>query len=263
MREPVQWCQDGTPRSLRFDDVYRTRFAALSQSSQVYLGGCRLPHVWQGRQRFIVLETGFGLGLNFLTTWAAWEADRQSCAELHFVSIEGFPVASADILRSSAALGGDLPAGALTALGALSEQLAQAWAGLRSGWQTLEFARGRVQLTLAVGPVMSMLEQWTGIADAVYLDGFSPAKNPDMWSDDVLAQVAARCRNGTTLASFSTQRRLREQLARLGFSVQRRPGVPPKRHRLEAVFGVAAERPLAPVLGAGDCLAAIGHNPAQ
>ena len=88
MNEPVLWTGDGNPYSPRFNDVYRSRSGGLAQAVDVFLTGCGLPQRWRGRAQCTLLETGFGLGLNFLTTWAAWEADAQRCDCLHFVSLK-------------------------------------------------------------------------------------------------------------------------------------------------------------------------------
>ena len=93
-----------------------------------------------------------------------------------------------------------------------------------------------MQLTLAVGEVQTMLEGLACEADAVYLDGFSPAVNPDMWSHTTLQAVARHCRPGTTLATYTVAHSVREALEQLGFRVEKCQGLAPKRHRLEAVF---------------------------
>lgn len=95
-------------------------------------------------------------------------------------------------------------------------------------------------MTLAVGEVLPMLRHLDCAADAVYLDGFSPARNPDMWSHAALQAVARHCRAGTTLATYTVARGVRETLAQLGFRVEKRTGLAPKRHCLAAVFGSAA-----------------------
>jgi tRNA 5-methylaminomethyl-2-thiouridine biosynthesis bifunctional protein len=240
--EPVVWAGDGSPHSPRFNDSYRSRSGGVAQALGVFLAGCGLPGRWRGAAEFTVLETGFGLGINFLTTWAAWEADERRCERLHFVSIEAYPVAAADIVRSAlapdGAAGTQSPPTPLAArVQALAQQLAGAWHDdPPSGVQHLRFADGGVQLTLAVGEVQSMLERLTCEADAVYLDGFSPALNPQMWSRATLQALARRCGPGTLLATYTVARSVRETLAQLGFRVEKRPGLPPKHHRLEAVF---------------------------
>ena len=100
MPETLAW-RDGVPFSERYGDVYASRDGALAQAMQVFVGGCGLPQGWQGRDQFVVLETGFGLGTNFLATWQAWCDDRQRPQRLHFVSVEAHPV-SADSLRAAA-----------------------------------------------------------------------------------------------------------------------------------------------------------------
>lgn len=238
MTEPVQWLPDGSPHSPRFNDRYRSRTGALAQSLTVFLGASDLPQRWRGREVFTLLETGFGLGLNFLTTWAAWELDAQRCERLHFVSIEAYPVAPADILRNAQlpeAPGAAEPPLAAR-LPALAQELAQAWHTLQPGPQQFHFASGRVCLSLALGQVQPMLAQLDCVADAVYLDGFSPALNPDMWSFATLQAIERLCRPGTTLASYSVALAVRESLKQLGFSVRKCPGLPPKRHRLEALM---------------------------
>ena len=236
--EPVQWLEDGSPHSPRFKDRYRSRTGGVAQALTVFVAACGLPQRWRGCEQFTVLETGFGLGLNFLATWAAWEADAQRCERLHFVSVEAYPVAAADIVRN--AQGPELPGTAEPQLAArvpaLAQELAQAWPSLQPGVQQLQFAAGRVCLTLALGDVQPMLAQLDCIADAVYLDGFSPALNPEMWSHDMLQALARHCRTGTMLASYSVALGVRESLKALGFSVCKRPGLPPTRHRLEALF---------------------------
>ena len=238
MTEPVLWLDDGSPHSERFHDRYRSRTGGLAQALTVFVNACGLPQRWRGRDQFTVLETGFGLGLNFLATWAAWDADAQRCAQLNFVSVEAYPVAAADIVRNVLAPGvpGDAELQLQARVHELARELARAWQGLRSGLQQLHFAEGRVRLTLAVGDVQPMLGELDCVADAVYLDGFSPALNPDMWSWATLQAVANHCRAGTTLASYTVALGVRESLQQLGFSVRKRAGLPPKRHRLEALL---------------------------
>lgn len=242
------WDAEGAPYSPRFGDVYHSRSGALAQARAVFLAGCGLPQGWQGRAGHTILETGFGLGLNFLATWAAWRADPRRCAHLHFVSVEAYPVQAADIERAAHSLhAGDAHETALRdAIATAACELAGAWQRIQPGLQTLAFDGGQVTLTLAVGEVLPMLAQLGGPVDAVYLDGFSPARNPAMWSAPTLAAVARLCRPGTRLASWCVAGAVRARLQELGFVVQRLDGLPPKRHRLQAVFTAESAAASAP-----------------
>ncbi len=228
MAEPVEWLADGTPYSPRFSDRYRSETGAgLDQAQGVFLQGCGLPAAWAHQPRWTVLETGFGLGLNFLATWAAWRADPARPQQLHFVSVEAFPASAEDLLRNAA----DHPA-----LLPLAEELARSYWGLRPGVHRLRLDEGRVLLTLAIGDARTMLRELACTADAVYLDGFSPARNPDIWDLPTLKALLRCCRRGTRLATWTIARAVRDALTQCGFRHQRVPGVPPKRDRLEAVY---------------------------
>jgi len=238
MSELVVWMDDGSPHSPRFNDRYRSRTGGLAQACTVFLAGCDLPQRWCGRTQFTVLETGFGLGLNFLTTWAVWEPDTQRCNSLNFVSVEAYPVSASDILRNVHAhdSASEQTPALLERVQVLAQELVKAWQNLSPGIHQLHFAGGRVNLTLAVGDVLPMLKSLDHVADAVYLDGFSPNLNPEMWSASTLQEIANHCRAGTTLASYCVALHVREALKQYGFGVKKCPGLPPKRHRLEAIF---------------------------
>ena len=238
MNEPVVWLDDGSPHSPRFNDRYRSRTGGLAQAETVFLHGCGLPGAWRGKSEFTVLETGFGLGLNFLATWAAWEADEERSDLLKYCSIEGFPVAPVEIVRNATACGraadGDrLKAGRVQAM---ALELAQHWQGISVGINVFHFAQGQVQLTLAIGDVLPMLEVIDCTADGVYLDGFSPAVNLEMWSPATLGAVAAHCKPGARLGTYTIAKSVRQALGELGFQVKKCQGLPPKRDRLEAVM---------------------------
>ncbi|MDR3369826.1 tRNA (5-methylaminomethyl-2-thiouridine)(34)-methyltransferase MnmD [Rhodoferax sp.] len=250
MTEPVTWLADGSPHSTRFNDRYHSCAGGTAQALGVFLMGCGLPQRWQGRPLFTILETGFGLGMNFLTTWASWEADPQRCEQLHVVSVEAHPVAAADLVRNvqSATPPTDTERPLSATIAVRVHELARAWESLSPGIQTLNFAQGRVRLTLAVGEVQNMLPDLNCVADAVFLDGFSPQLNPQMWSADTLRAVAQHCRPGTTLATYTVAKDVRTRLQTLGFSVAKCPGLPPKRDRLQAIYRGAADQPASEVV---------------
>ena len=110
MHETVIWSDNNCPSSPRFNDVYRSRNGGLVQAETVFLGGCQLPQRWREVPQFCVLETGFGLGLNFLATWNTWQQDDQRCTVLHYVAIEAYPVSTVDLLHSAKALAPPNPA---------------------------------------------------------------------------------------------------------------------------------------------------------
>ena len=232
MSEPIHWLPDGTPYSPRFGDRYHSENGGLEQARRVFLQGCGLPAAWAGQSQWRVLETGFGFGLNFLVTWAAWRADEQRPRLLHFVSTEAWPVSPADLSRATIAH---------PELAPLAEQLHAQWWGLLPGVHRLAFEGGRVLLTLYIGDAQEMLRQQAPTADSVYLDGFSPSVNPEIWSAHTLKAVARCCRRGTQLATWTIARAVRDALAECGFEVQRVPGVPPKRDNLHATYDPAWE----------------------
>jgi tRNA 5-methylaminomethyl-2-thiouridine biosynthesis bifunctional protein len=230
MAEPVEWASDGTPRSARFDDIYRSATGGLEQARHVFLQGCGLPAAWAGLPHWRVLEAGFGLGLNFLATWRCWKDDPQRPRMLHYVSIEAWPVAAADLVRS---------AQAHPELQPLADELALQWWGLTPGFHRLAFEGGQVLLTVCIGDVQAMLRELDFRADSVYLDGFEPQRNPEMWSLGTLKAVARLCRRGAGLATWTSAGQVRRDLLQCGFQVGRTEGLPPKRHSLRGTFDPA------------------------
>lgn len=227
MPERIEWLPDGTPYSPRFGDRYRSELGGLAQSREVFLRGCGLPEAWANQPQWRILETGFGLGLNFLVSWQAWKADPARPRLLHFVSTEAFPASAADMLRAAAAHPELMP---------LAQQLqAQCW-GLLPGVHRLVFEEGRVLLSLCIGDTQAVLREQRFEADSVYLDGFSPSKNPDIWDLHTLKAVARCCRRGTRIASWTIARAVLDGLTQCGFTVRKTPGLPPKRDNLQGEF---------------------------
>lgn len=239
---------DGHPYSPFFDDVYHTTSGGLGQAQQVFLACNGLPSRWAGRAAFTIVETGFGLGLNFLATWAAWRADPARSRRLHFISIEKHPFRVDDLARLQAAW---------PELAELSAGLRRQWPALLPGVHRLGFDDGRVTLDLVFGDAVQALPLVEARADAFYLDGFSPACNPDMWSPAVFAQLARLAAPGASLATWSVAGEVRRGLQAVGFAVERRPGFGGKRQMLAGRFEGAARSPEAPaerralVIGAG------------
>ena len=236
MAEVIEWVDDGTeggaPYNPRFGDRYRSELGGIEQAREVFLAGCGLPAAWRDQSRWCILETGFGLGLNFLVTWAAWKADSSRPKVLHFVSTEAYPASAADVLRSARAHPDLLPF-------ALQLQ-AQLW-GLLPGVHRLVLEGGHVLLTLCIGDAKAMLKQQRFEADSVYLDGFSPSKNPDIWDVHTFKAVARCCRRGTRIATWTIARAVRDALTQSGFIVKKVPGIPPKRNNLQGEYNPSWE----------------------
>ena len=236
MSETIEWLDDGTaggsPYSPRFGDRYRSELGGLEQAREVFLKGCGLPQAWAGQPQWCVLETGFGLGLNFLVTWAAWKTDPLRPRLLHFVSTEAFPASADDVLRSAQTHPELVP---------FAQELQRQLWGLLPGVHRLVFEGGQVLLTLCVGDAKAMLREPSFQADSVYLDGFSPQRNPDIWDVHTFKAVARCCRRGTRVATWTVARSVRDALAQCGFVVQKVPGIPPKRDNLQGEFNPAWE----------------------
>ena len=215
----------GAPFSSRYGDVYASRDGAWGQARHVFLGGNGLPGRWAGRDQFVIVETGFGLGTNFLATWQAWRDDPQRPRRLHFVSVELHPLPAAE-----------LAAWAAPEVADLGRQLAAAWPLPLPGVHRMEFEGGRVVLTLGLGDAKRLVPQWALGADAFFLDGFAPARNPDLWGEALLKALARLARPGATLATYTAARSVQDGLTASGFEVGLVPGFGRKREMLVARF---------------------------
>lgn len=216
---------DGTPFASDFGDRYFSRENGLAETRHVFLGGNQLPSRWQNQPQFIIAETGFGTGLNFLATWQAWDADPERCHTLHYLSIEKHPIPA---LRLGELLQ------AWPELASYSQALLAQYPPPLAGFHHLSFANHRVRLTLCFADVQDALGEWPTTVDAWYLDGFSPALNGEMWTAPVLQRLAQHSRMGTTLASFTVAGQVRRNVAAAGFHCEKRPGFGQKREMLTA-----------------------------
>ena len=219
----LAFAADGTPFSETFGDVYHSAEGGLAQARHVFLAGNGLPERWRGRDLFTVLETGFGFGLSFLATWKAWRDDAARCRRLHFVSIEKHPFAAGDL----AFLWGKYPE-----LEKESRELIALWPMLVPGLHRMEFEGGKVVLTLFMGDIADGLPQLQLAADAIYLDGFAPQKNPQMWEPALLRHLGRLAAPGATLATWSVASFVRSSLEGAGFAVEKEKGFGAKKEML-------------------------------
>lgn len=223
---PLIIADDGTPVSPAYGDVYHSAAGGHAQAKHVFMAGNGLPARWQGQHRFVILETGFGLGINFLATWLAWLNDPERCTELHFISLEKHPFTADDLARAHRAL---------SEFAALSDELVGHWPpreSLKPGEQRIALSDGRVIFHLELGDAIDVLPTLTTEVDAIYLDGFSPAKNPDLWSPELCRSLRRLAKPGATLATWSVAGAVRRALADAGFTVEKRPGFADKRQML-------------------------------
>jgi tRNA 5-methylaminomethyl-2-thiouridine biosynthesis bifunctional protein len=241
----LDWTEEG-PRSTRFDDVYFQLSDGLAESRAVFLAGCGLPERFAGRRAFHVGELGFGTGLNILALLDLWRRHRPDPqARLNIVSVEGYLISAADAARALAAF---------PELAEPAADLLAQWPDGRQGRHVIDFPEFGATLILCLGEVGAVLDDLDARMDAWFLDGFAPARNPQMWTEAVLSRVAALSAPGCMASSFTVAGGVRRRLAAEGFAVAKRPGFGRKRERLEAVMpGV---RPAVPalriaVIGAG------------
>ncbi|RJS94087.1 bifunctional tRNA (5-methylaminomethyl-2-thiouridine)(34)-methyltransferase MnmD/FAD-dependent 5-carboxymethylaminomethyl-2-thiouridine(34) oxidoreductase MnmC [Salinisphaera sp. Q1T1-3] len=212
-----------------YDDVYCAREGGLDESRHVFLDGNDLSARLAGlaaSQVFVVGETGFGAGRNMLATWALFETQAPPRARLHLFSVERHPLRAADLRRLVARW---------PTLTVQIERLASLWPAPVQGMHRLALAP-RVTLDLYLGEAEAGLAAFEGQVDAWFLDGFAPARNPAMWSPALCQALAARSRPGTTMATYSAARGLRDALTAAGFVWTRRPGFARKRHMLTGRF---------------------------
>lgn len=244
----LAFATDGTPYSADYDDVYHSSDGGLGQVHHVFLGGNNVLERWRGRERFVIVETGFGLGLNFLATWQAWRNDPQRCTRLHFVSFEKHPFQRADLALLQARW---------PELADCAAALQTQWPTLLPGMQRLFFDDERVILTLCFGDAIDMLPKLRGKADAFYLDGFSPNKNPELWSPRIYANLSRLATTNTTLATWTVAVAVRKELSAAGFLLGKTPGFGGKHEMTRGVFRVLRPAATPPqkrsaiVIGAG------------
>jgi tRNA U34 5-methylaminomethyl-2-thiouridine-forming methyltransferase MnmC len=210
-RADVEWRQGGIPVSRQFDDPYFSVDDGLAETEHVFLAGNGLPGRFGGL--FRIGELGFGTGLNCLVTLRAWEAAGRPGAVM-FTSFEAFPMVAEDMGRALGAFPALDGAGFVAVLA-------------RPGpWEVVPGFRVEV----VRGDVRETLPLWGGRVEAWYLDGFAPAKNPEMWGEDVLWEVVAHLEPGGTLATFTAAGHVRRALAAAGLEVERVAGYGRKRH---------------------------------
>ena len=254
IRAELDWTADGAPRSRVFDDIYFSREGGLDETRAVFLQGCSLPEAWSGRRRFTVAETGFGAGLNVLALLDLWRKSRPAGGRLSIFSVEAYPLTRDEARRALSAW---------PELADLSALLTSRWPRLAPGFHRIDLPELDATLDLAIGEALWGLQAWSGAADAWFLDGFAPAKNPGMWRDEVLQAIAARSAPGARLATFTVAGSVRRGLRAAGFEAVKRPGHGAKRERLEAALPGAAlaepEQPKVAVIGAGIAGAALAR----
>ena len=265
--QPATWHCDahGHLYAPSFGDTYASRGGAWGQADHVFIEGGGLPQRWGTQKCVRLLETGFGLGVNFLATWDHLRHSGSS-ARLHYVSIEKHPFTREDLRAALEHALAHAPVQSQSRLRVLADQLHKRWPPLLEGFHALELD-DQVSLTLVFADIAHALPAIQGPFDVFFLDGFAPDRNPQMWSSSQLVQLATLAAPGAQVASWCVAGAVRRALSDAGFVVEKRPGFGGKRDALTASWpGVVsnAESPTsALVIGAGIAGASVARQLAR
>lgn len=232
----VSFNDTGTPVAEAFDDIYFSNQSGLEETRYVFIYGNSLEARWNkhSHDTFIIAETGFGTGLNFLATWQEYERQSQnhSLPKLHFISTEKFPVPASQLKQALQSW---------PELAPFSESLIGHYPQFTPGCHRLLFANGQVTLDLWLGDALESLYQLSapleGLVDAWFLDGFAPSKNDAMWQPILFEQMARLSKTGCTVATFTAAGLVKRGLIENGFTVTKRKGFGRKREMITATAG--------------------------
>jgi tRNA 5-methylaminomethyl-2-thiouridine biosynthesis bifunctional protein len=214
-----------SPYSEIFDDIYFSPEDGPAETRYVFLDGNNLPENFKDKNIFTIGETGFGTGLNFLMAWQAFGKQREDGQKLHFISFEKYPLNKEDIQN---AMGEFFPNEMINAfLAAYPEEY--------SGVYEADI-HDYIRLTLIFGDINDEIQKLEEKVDAWFLDGFAPAKNPDMWTETVFRNMARLSHEETTVATFTAAGHVRRGLARVGFDVEKTKGFGRKRDMTKGVY---------------------------
>ncbi|MBQ0716461.1 MAG: tRNA (5-methylaminomethyl-2-thiouridine)(34)-methyltransferase MnmD [Sulfitobacter litoralis] len=214
----IEWKDSGVPVSSKFDDPYFSLDNGVEETQHVFIEGNDLANRF--RDGFRIAELGFGTGLNFLVAWDAWERNGAK-GTLHFTSFEAFPMSSEDMAQAHQSF---------PDFDGKRDGLLAAWSP-----EGGEMRFGDVVLTVVIGDARRAVPAWDGLADAWFLDGFSPAKNPELWEPELLHDVARHTAPFGTAATYTAAGAVRRALESAGFAVERTTGYGRKRHMTRAV----------------------------
>jgi tRNA U34 5-methylaminomethyl-2-thiouridine-forming methyltransferase MnmC len=223
----IEW-KEGQPFSSVFQDVYFSSDNGLLETEHVFLQGNDLSSRWQQLNfgTFTIAETGFGTGLNFLCAAKLWLESAHKDAVLRFISVEKFPLTLADITVALQLW---------PELSPLSTPLLAQYTALINS-ENISLYDNRIQLSLLIGEATEQLTKRHNTIDAWFLDGFSPAKNPDMWQPALFEQMARLSHPNTTFATFTSAGIVRRGLMSAGFKVNKRAGFGKKREMIAGYF---------------------------
>ncbi|MDP2596350.1 FAD-dependent 5-carboxymethylaminomethyl-2-thiouridine(34) oxidoreductase MnmC [Alteromonas stellipolaris] len=238
----VHFNENGTPVADHFGDVYFSNDSGINETQYVFMGGNSIVERWQAHSApsFVIAETGFGTGLNFLVAMQAFKSFRNAnpshpLKQLFFLSTEKFPLPKPDMEK------------ALLAFPALKKEataLSTRYPMELDGCHRRHFDEFATTLDLWIGDVHDLLPQWhsptAGLVDAWFLDGFAPSKNPDMWADTLFEQMARLSKVSATFATFTAAGFVKRGLAAAGFTVSKRKGFGRKRDMLVGIYETEA-----------------------
>ena len=241
---PVVSRRNGVLRADDFDDLYFDAQDGLAESQYVFIKGTQLPDKLRTSSHLTIAETGFGTGLNFLAVLDLLSAFPHH--QIDYISYESRPLSPKIMAASHAAF----PSLASYSA-ALLDNLPPRWPGLH----LRHFNNGQVRLHLHYGAAEALLAESAFQADIWFLDGFAPAKNPQIWSPTVLNHIGRLTRAGGHLASFTAAGAVRGGLSAAGFSIQKQPGFGRKRDMITGVKAGSAAEPTKPrtvgIIGGG------------
>ena len=267
MHADIEWDEQGQPISKSFGDVYFSKANGLEETRHVFLQHNQLEERWRVLSEnsfFVIGETGFGSGLNFLAAWELWLKAAPQSAQLHFVSVEKFPLHKNDLQKALALwpeleffssqlieaypcfVGEKDPTLTLPFPGETTPPPGKGEAG-RGSFHRLSFMQGRIKLTLIIDDAAQGFNQLLASThpifirsgfkmDAWFLDGFAPSKNPDMWSDKLFSAITNLSHTQTTAATFSAAAIVKNGLKNAGFSLEKVAGFGRKREMIKAKF---------------------------
>lgn len=216
----LEWRNGDFPVSTQFDDPYYSIVDGRAETDHVFIHGNTLHERWQQMENCTIAELGFGTGLNFLETVRQWQEIKQGNAQLHFISFEQYPITKKEMEKALSHW---------PELGNLTKQLLKVWVPEET--MEVEFT-DNIRLTVHIGDANTLLPKLNFKADAWYLDGFSPAKNPELWNERLMQEVSSRTADNGSFATYTAAGFVKRGLIAAGFTVEKIQGFGQKREML-------------------------------